>query len=73
MSQEERTVTLADGLVSELARVRELRDVYVGIGRPGAIGAALLGAVITRAEAAAASGDVVAMIRSFHELQGCTE
>lgn len=61
---------LAEELPKEQQRVRELLPLYDSIPT-GTFGAAMLRQVLTRAEQAAASGDVIAMLRSYEELKGC--
>jgi hypothetical protein len=61
---------LAEELPKEQQRVRELLTVYEGIPT-GGFGAMMLRQALTRAEQAAASGDVVAMLRSYEALKGC--
>ena len=63
--------TLADAFPQEQARVRELLGVYKSLGPTGAFGAVMIEQALRRADAAAASGDVVAMLRSLEELKGC--
>lgn len=53
----------------EQARVREILEQYKAIGPAGAFGAAWIGNVLKRADEAAISGDVVAIIRSYQEMQ----
>ena len=56
----------------EQKRVRELVEVYRGLPNPaGVFGALMLGQVLERAEQAQASGDVIAILRSYEELKGC--
>lgn len=55
----------------EQARVRELLTVYKKIGPAGAFGALMLEQALQRADQAAISGDVVAVLRSFQELKEC--
>jgi hypothetical protein len=62
--------SLAQDFPKEQQRVRELLEVYNTIPT-GAFGAASLRQALTRAEQAAASGDVIAMLRSYEELKGC--
>jgi len=62
--------TVAEELPNEQQRVRELLEVYIRIPT-GAFGAAMLREALGRAERAAASGDVAAMVRSIAELRGC--
>lgn len=59
--------SLAEEFPKEQQRVRELLPLYDSIPT----GAAMLHQVLTRAEQAAASGDVIAMLRSYEELKGC--
>ncbi len=61
---------LAEAFPVEQRRVRKLVAIYDTIPN-GAFGAAMLRQALTRAEQAAASGDVVAMLRSYQELTGC--
>ena len=62
--------SLAEELPKEQQRVRELLEVYNTIPT-GAFGAMMLRQALGRAEQAAPSGDVVAMLRSYEELKGC--
>lgn len=55
----------------EQERVRELLSGYERIGQNGAFGAACLRGTLKRAEEAAISGDIVAILRSYTELKGC--
>ena len=55
----------------EQNRCRELLEVYKSIGQPGWFGHAMIGQVLERADKAAMSGDVVAMLNSFEEMKGC--
>lgn len=63
--------TLGDAFPIEQARIRELRTQYMAIGPAGAFGYAILEQVLKRADQAAMSGDVVAMLRSYEEMKGC--
>ena len=63
--------TLGSELPKQQARVRELLIAYRGIGLGGVIGAAMLEQVLKKADKAAISGDVAAMIVSYNELKGC--
>lgn len=56
---------------AELQRCRDLLQMYKLIGPAGAFGAVIIGDVIRRAEAALASGDVVAMVRLYAEMKEC--
>lgn len=62
--------SLAQDFPKEQRRVRELLEGYNTIPT-GAFGAMILRQALTRAEQAAASGDVIAMLRSYEELKGC--
>lgn len=62
--------SLAEALPLEQARCRELLTIYRDLpGGVGAFGAAMIEASLRRADAASASGDVVAMLRSYQELK----
>ena len=54
----------------QIERVRELLDAYREIPT-GGFGAKMIADVLRRAEAAQASGDVVAIVRSYTELKDC--
>lgn len=54
----------------EQARVRELLAIYKTIPT-GVFGAAMIEQALRRADEAAISGDVVAILRSYEELKGC--
>lgn len=56
----------------EQARVRELLEEYKAIGPSGAFGALMIEQTLQRAEKAAIIGDIIAILRSFEELKGCT-
>lgn len=60
---------LAEGLVDELNRNRELLADYRQIGPPGQFGAAMIEADIKAAERAQGSGDVVEMLRCYNKLK----
>lgn len=53
------------------AHVRELLSNYEEIGTAGMFGAIMLKDVLKRADEAAISGDVVAMIAMYKEMEGC--
>lgn len=63
--------SLAELFPAEQARVRELLGEYKRIGPAGMFGALMLEQAMQRADQAAVSGDVVAMLRSYEELKGC--
>lgn len=53
----------------EQARVREVLASYREIGPAGFIGASLIEQALRRADRAQASGDIVAILRSYEELK----
>ncbi|HBJ75258.1 MAG TPA: hypothetical protein DDY86_07085 [Syntrophaceae bacterium] len=57
--------TIGEDFPREQRRVRELLAVYQSIGPNGAFGAAMIEQTLSRAEAAAISGDMVAIVRSY--------
>ena len=61
--------TLVEALPKAQQHARELLRQYQDIGLAGAFGALVITQALGRADAAAASGDVVAMIRSLKELR----
>lgn len=61
---------LAEDFSKEQQRVRSLLPLYDAIPAR-AFGAMLLRQALARAEQASASGDVIAIIRSYEELKGC--
>jgi len=64
--------SLAEQLPAEQARVRELVKEYRSIGPAGEPAARMMEQDLARAETAAASGDVIAMLRAYTALQGWT-
>ena len=63
--------TVGDDFPRQQQRVRELLKDYNDIGPAGAFGAAAIEQVLQRADRAAISGDIVAILRSYQELKGC--
>lgn len=61
--------SLVEALPKEQQRVRELLPIYDAIPT-GIFAATMMRQSLTRAEKAAASGDVVEMIRAYEELKG---
>jgi hypothetical protein len=61
--------TLAEELPKQQQRVRELREIYKSIGPAGTFALMMIDGALLRAERAAASGDLVEMIRACKELQ----
>lgn len=62
-------MNLAEALPKEQQRVRDLLPLYDAIPT-GVFAATMMRMALTKAEHAAASGDVVAMLRSYDELKG---
>ena len=62
--------SVGEAFPEEQARVRELLALYKTIPT-GFFGAAMIEQVLKRADQAAISGDIVAIIRSYEELKGC--
>jgi hypothetical protein len=66
--------SLATALPDEINRVRQLQDEYKSLrAMPNVMvepQILMMEAAITRAISASASGDVIAMLRSFEELKG---
>lgn len=65
--------SLAEELPRQQARCREILEAALSIGPSGAFVACMLRADLERAETAAASGDVVAMMRALQSLQEYSE
>lgn len=65
-----KSITLAEALPREMARVRdELIPAYLSIGPVGAFALALMRANLDRATKAIMEGDTVAMLRAYEELK----
>ncbi len=64
-------MTLGEDYPKEQARVRALLIEYESIGPAGAFGKVILNDILKRADEAAISGDLGAMIRSYQEMKGC--
>lgn len=62
-------MNLAEGLIQELNRNRELLSEYKAIGPPGQFGATMIALDIKNAEKTQASGDVVEMLRCYESLK----
>ncbi len=60
--------TLGDALPKEQARVREILGHYKEIGPAGMFGAAMIEASLRKADAAVMSGDLLAMIDAYNDL-----
>ena len=61
--------TLAEELPYQQQRVRELLPLYEECGPAGMFAVAMIKASLAAAEKAAASGDIVAMLRACKDLQ----
>lgn len=55
----------------EQARCRDLLGIYKTLGINGAFGASMIEQVLERADEAMASGDVIAVLRSYQEMKEC--
>lgn len=64
--------SVGDEFPKELERARKLLAIYESIPE-GLFGAAMIRMAIARAEAAQASGDVVAIVAAFQELRELKE
>ena len=61
--------SLGEEYPKEQARCRELLTQYQEIGPPGRFGALMIEDMLCRADEAAISGDVIAMIRLYEEMK----
>ena len=61
--------TLGEALPKEMARVRTVLGHYKQIGAPGMFGAMMIELTLKKADQAASSGDVVAMLQVYEELK----
>ncbi len=62
---------LGDEFPRQQARCRQLLEDYKEIGPVGQFGHMMISEVLKRADQAAISGDVIAMLRSYEEMRGC--
>lgn len=69
LPEAEMVPTLADGILREQARNRELLGQYREIGPAGTFGAMMIEDLLKRTERAVMEGDVVAMVRCYEELR----
>jgi len=65
--------SLGEELPKEMARVRTVLGHYKEIGSAGIFGAMMIEQALQRADQAAISGDVVAMIRCYEELKSFSD
>lgn len=72
MNKQTEATSLPEGLRDEMRRCRELLTQYQEIGSAGAFGASCIQTVITQAEDAQASGDVVYMLLAYEHLKECS-
>lgn len=61
--------TLAEALPKEQARVRKVLTLYQDIGEVGQFGAAMIEESLKKADIAASSGDVIAMLAAHQDLK----
>jgi hypothetical protein len=64
-------MTLGEEYPLEQERLRNLIQVYRTLGPVGHFGATAINIVLKRADEAAISGDLAAMMVSFNEMKGC--
>lgn len=62
-------MNLAEAFPLEQARVREVLGYYKDIGPAGFFGASMIEATLKQADQAAASGDVVEMLRTYNAMK----
>lgn len=62
-------ITLADGIVQEQSRCRELLSAYKELGRAGMFGHTLIEDALKRTDKAVMEGNTVAMISLYEELK----
>ncbi len=62
--------TLADGILKEQERCRELLEAYTEIGPAGAFAHSMINDALRRTEKAVMQGDTVAMLALYKELKG---
>lgn len=70
-SQPTESKSLGELYPIEQARCRELQQHYKAIGPGGSFGYAMIELTLKRADQAAISGDVVAMLRCYEEMKDC--
>ncbi|MGV8822975.1 hypothetical protein [Methylibium petroleiphilum] len=63
------SISLAEALPLEQARVREVLGYYKEIGPAGMIGAAFIEQDLRQADQAVMSGDVIAMLKAYETLK----
>lgn len=63
--------SLAQAILDEQSRCRELLAAYKAIGPAGMFGYGCINSILQRTEAAVMAGDTVAMLRCYEELKEC--
>ena len=64
------TTSVGEDFPKQQKRCRELLEQYKAIGPAGQFAYSMISQALGRAEQAAISGDVVAILRSYQELRG---
>jgi hypothetical protein len=64
-------MTLGEDYPKQQERCRELLERYREIGPNGAFGRMMIAQVLARADQAAVSGDLPAMIKAYQEMKDC--
>jgi hypothetical protein len=64
-------MTVGEEYPIQQQRCRDLLDVYKSLGPIGTFGHMVISQVLQRADQAAISGDLPAMLRSLQEMRGC--
>lgn len=63
--------SVGDDFPREQARCRELLKTYHDLGRAGVFGAAMIEAVLARADKAVIGGDLAEILISYREMREC--
>ena len=69
MSDSTKPASLGEDFPKEQERVRTILGYFKGIGPAGMFGATMIEDLLRRADQAAISGDVVAMLRTYQEMK----
>ena len=64
-------MNLIEGLQEEQKRCRDLLKEYEAIGFPGVFASTMIKQAIVKADNTIATGDVIAMLKSYEELKSC--
>ena len=62
-------MNLAEGLFSEMNRVREVIKIYESVGSAGTFASGMMKVSISNAEASMLSGDIVEMLKAYNDLK----